>query len=130
MSTHKPLVLIVDDDTDLADVMRLTLGRAGFEVHAEYSGQAALAWLAHSTADVVLLDLMMTDMNGFALLRQLRAGEATNPLPVIIVTARADHASRAETAAAGASAFLTKPVQAKVLVEHVRQALAGRESAA
>ncbi len=122
----KPRVLIVDDDADLVQVMRLALGQAGFDIHVVHSGQAALDWLAAESADVILLDLMMADMNGFAVLRQLRAGESASPLPVIIVTARADSRSRAESVSAGASAFLTKPVANKALVEHVRQALAAR----
>ena len=124
----RPCVLIVDDDADLANVMRLMLGRAGFEAHAVYSGASALDWLAARTPDAVLLDLMLPDINGFAILRRLRTSEAASPLPVIVLTARADHQTRVESQAAGASAFLTKPVKSDELVAHVRQALAAKSN--
>jgi len=119
----RPLILIVDDDEQLARMMEVALNHADLAAHAVFSGTEALAWLTTNTPAAIILDLMMPDINGFAILRQLRSNEITRPLPVIVLTARADHQSRQETQSAGANLFLTKPVDTHVLVEHIRRAL-------
>ncbi len=122
-SAPKPCILIVDDDPDLAMIMRMILTHAGFEAHSVLSGQDALDWLAKRTPDAILLDLMMPDINGFTILRKLRASETFSNLPVIILTAKADQKTRLESQSAGADAFLTKPINSKALIEYVRRTL-------
>ncbi len=131
MSTveSKPCVLIVDDDPDLAMIMRLVLTHAGFEAHSVLTGKDAMDWLGRRKPDVLLLDLMMPDINGFTVLRHLRAQDTTHNLPVIILTAKADQKTRSESQDAGANAFLTKPINSKSLVEHVKKALDARGAA-
>lgn len=119
----KPVILIVDDDPDLAMIMKMILSHAGFEAHSVLSGQEALNWLGARTPDLILLDLMMPDINGFTILRKLRASETTSALPVVILTAKADQKTRMESQSAGADAFLTKPINSKSLIEYVRRAL-------
>jgi DNA-binding response OmpR family regulator len=121
---HKPLILIIDDNQDLATIMRVVLAQAGFDVHAVFSGKDALDWLAHHTPEVLILDLMLPDISGFTILRQLRASETAGPLPVIVLTARQDLEARAESESAGANTFITKPINSKALIEHVQRALA------
>lgn len=120
-------ILFVDDDPDLAGIVIHILTQAGYEAHSALSGQQALDWLKNRTPDVLLLDLMMPDINGFTILRQLRANDVTHSLPIIILTAKADQQTRDETQQAGANAFLTKPVNAGALVEHIRKALDTRK---
>jgi adenylate cyclase len=120
---RKPVILIVDDDPDLAMIMRMILTHAGFEAHSMLSGQDALNWLAERTPDLILLDLMMPDINGFTILRKVRASETMSSLPVVVLTAKADQKTRIESQSAGADAFLTKPINSKSLVEYVRRAL-------
>lgn len=127
-SDAKPCILVVDDDPDLATIVRHILNRAGYEAHSVFSGQAALDWLKNRQPDVVLLDLMMPDINGFTILRALRAHDVTRALPVIILTAKADSTTRDETAEAGASGFLSKPINSAVLLAHVRRALTARQA--
>lgn len=122
-SDAKPVVLIVDDDADLAMIMRMVLTHAGFEAHSCLSGQDALDWLSQRTPDLILLDLMMPDINGFTILRKVRATETSKNLPVVILTAKADQKTRMESQSAGADAFLTKPINSKSLIEYVRRAL-------
>lgn len=126
----KPVILIVDDDPDLAMIMRMILTHAGFEAHACLSGQEALDWLAARTPDLILLDLMMPDINGFTILRKVRASESIKNLPVVILTAKADQKTRLESQSAGADAFLTKPINSKSLIEYVRRALGPKAPAA
>jgi DNA-binding response OmpR family regulator len=117
-------VLIVDDDERLAKIIQFILKRAGLEAEAVYSGEAALSWLKYHTASAVILDLMMPDISGFSFLRELRAQEATQHLPVIVLTARADQASRLRSESLGANDFLVKPVNSETLTQHLRQAIA------
>ena len=119
----KPIILIVDDDPDLANIMRMMLSHAGFEAHSVLSGQEALEWLEGRTPDLILLDLMMPDINGFTILRKVRSSEIIKNLPVVILTAKADQKTRMESQSAGADAFLTKPINSKTLIDHVRRAL-------
>ncbi|MCS6909377.1 MAG: response regulator [Anaerolineales bacterium] len=126
----KPVILIVDDDPDLAMIMRMILTHAGFEAHACLSGQEALDWLAVRTPDLILLDLMMPDVNGFTILRKVRASERSKDLPIVILTAKADQKTRLESQSAGADAFLTKPINSKSLIEYVRRALGQKAPAA
>lgn len=125
MSTNPlaPLILVVDDDERLAKIIELVLKKAGLNVQTAYSGETALDWLKHHTAAAVILDLMMPDISGFSFLRELRAHEATRALPVIVLTARADEASRLRSESLGADDFLVKPVNSETLVQHIRNVI-------
>lgn len=116
-------ILIVDDDERLAKVIQFVLKRAGLTAHTVYSGQAALDWLRHHQPAAILLDLMMPDISGFTFLRELRANPVTQAVPVLVLTARADQASRLRSESLGANDFLVKPVNSDTLVHHVREAL-------
>ena len=122
MSTNPlaPLILIVDDDERLAKIIEFVLKKAGFKAHTAFSGETALDWLKHHSAAVVILDLMMPDISGFSFLRELRAQENTRALPVIVLTARADEASRLRSESLGANDFLVKPVNSETLVQHIK----------
>jgi two-component system phosphate regulon response regulator PhoB len=118
----------VDDNEELALVMQLTLQRAGFESHTAFSGYEALEWLDQRQPDAIILDLMMPGMNGFSILRHLRATDLSRHLPVIVLTARTDDEIRRESESAGANDYLTKPVNTTALIDHVRQALHHRDN--
>jgi len=126
-NADRPVILVVDDDVDLSGIIRLILTSAGFDTHVANSGQEALDWLTANRPDLVLLDLMMPDINGFTILRKMRANEPTKQLPVVVLTAKADQETRDETRSMGADEFLTKPINANSLIDHVKRALAGRK---
>lgn len=126
-NADRPVILVVDDDVDLSGIIRLILTSAGFDTHVANSGQEALDWLTGNRPDLVLLDLMMPDINGFTILRKMRANEPTKQLPVVVLTAKADQETRDETRSMGADEFLTKPINANSLIDHVKRALAGRK---
>ena len=125
-NAERPIILVVDDDVDLSGIIRLILTSAGFDTYVANSGQEALDWLVGNRPDLVLLDLMMPDINGFTILRKMRANEPTKQLPVVVLTAKADQETRDETRSMGADEFLTKPINANSLIDHVKRALAGR----
>jgi DNA-binding response OmpR family regulator len=125
-NAERPIILVVDDDVDLSGIIRLILTSAGYDTYVANSGQEALDWLSGNRPDLVLLDLMMPDINGFTILRKMRANEPTRQLPVVVLTAKADQETRDETRSMGADEFLTKPVNANSLIDHVKRALIGR----
>ena len=126
-NADRPVILVVDDDVDLSGIIRLILTSAGFDTHVANSGQEALDWLTANRPDLVLLDLMMPDINGFTILRKMRANEPTKQLPIVVLTAKAEQETRDETRSMGADEFLTKPINANSLIDHVKRALAGRK---
>ncbi|HEY3079473.1 MAG TPA: response regulator [Chloroflexota bacterium] len=116
-------VLIADDDAVTRLLVEEVLrSEAGVRVRAACGGRAAIQALAETPPDLVLLDLMMPDMDGFAVLRWMRAHPRTAGVPVIVLTAvdaAVDHAL-----ACGCAGFVRKPLQLDQLVEVVRTQLA------
>jgi DNA-binding response OmpR family regulator len=119
-------ILIVDDDVLLCDLVRMALERAGFTVESAHSAQAALEKLKAQPADLILLDVMMSDINGFDMLRRMKGDPALAAIPVVFLSARVDAIAQQTGLEAGAVDYLPKPVSQAVLVERVRAILAGR----
>jgi class 3 adenylate cyclase len=113
-------VLIVDDDPDMVAFLGRLLSREGLKVDAEYDGAAALAHIAASPPDMILLDVMMPGMTGFEVCERVKSDPATALIPVILVTALEDHASRVRGIDTGADDFLSKPVNREELVARVK----------
>lgn len=115
-------LLVIDDNPQSRKLMTDLLNAYGYEVRCVASGAQGLAELATTPADLVLLDIMMPDMDGFEVVRRLKAAAATRGLPIVMVTALDDDGSRARLAAAGVDTVLTKPVdrwQLKALLERL-----------
>lgn len=119
-------VLVVDDDQVLASLLVMVLDVDGFKAEAVFSGTQALAWISRELPAAIFLDIMMPDMDGFAILQRLRADARTAQLPIIMLTARVDEESRAHSLAAGADAYLTKPATPQQLTDELRAQLAKR----
>ena len=125
MSAKKPRasVLVVDDEDMIRSVLRLTLVRAGYDVTEAESGEEALAKVQEDRPDLILLDVMMPGMDGFAVCEQLRRDPDTVDLPIIMLSARSDSQSRKESVRAGATKYLTKPLETNKLLAHVQEEL-------
>jgi DNA-binding response OmpR family regulator len=113
-------ILVVDDEPAIIQVIRERLAREGFQVHAAANGAAALAAL-QQPADLIILDLMLPDMDGFDLLRRLR--QAGYELPVLILTARDDDVDVVVGLELGADDYVVKPFNPRELVARVRAIL-------
>ncbi len=128
----RPLVLLADDNADMRDYVRRLLARS-FEVAAVADGATALQAAKERKPDLVLADVMMPGLDGFELLRALRADDNLNTVPVILLSARAGEEASVEGMEAGADDYLTKPFSARELVarveSHVALARFRRESA-
>jgi two-component system chemotaxis sensor kinase CheA len=102
----RPKVLAVDDSTIVRDLLAEVLGHAGFDVRALPSSHEGLAALSSDPPDIVLLDVDMPDMDGFELLREIRA--SSEELPVVMLTTRASPLDRQRAASLGATAYFSK----------------------
>jgi two-component system cell cycle response regulator len=113
-------ILVVDDVPANVKLMEARLSAEYFDVVTALSGHEALAMCERGECDIVLLDVMMPDMDGFEVCRRLKANPATHHLPVIMVTALDQASDRVKGLEAGADDFLTKPVSDIALVARVR----------
>ncbi|HEX3861092.1 MAG TPA: response regulator [Stellaceae bacterium] len=111
-------VLLADDNADMRDYVRRLL-RGFCEVHAVGDGNAVLREMRAQRPDLVLADVMMPEMDGFELLRQIREDDALRDVPVVLLSARAGEESRVEGLAAGADDYLIKPFAARELIARV-----------
>jgi DNA-binding response OmpR family regulator len=121
-------ILIVDDDPLLCSLLRMALRREQYDTVEVYSGQSALDFLQDQQVDLILLDVMMADLNGFDVLRFLRANPLHRDIPVIFLTARVDAISQRTGIDIGAVEYLTKPITPDALIERVRAVLLSRSS--
>src|SRR4029079_11579195 len=113
-------VLVVDDVAANVKLLEARLSAEYFDVVTAMSGEQALAICERAECDLVLLDVMMPDMDGFEVCRQLKANPATHHLPVVMVTALDQPSGRVRGLDAGADDFLTKPVSDVALIARVR----------
>jgi DNA-binding response OmpR family regulator len=118
-----PLVLAVDDERDILDLVQFHLTRVGCEVVTAASGRDALESIRVRRPDLLLLDLMLPDIDGFAICEILRRQAATAAIPIVIVSAWNTDDSRHLGLDLGALDFVTKPFSPKVLVERVMSLL-------
>jgi len=115
---RRPRVLLADDNSDMREYVRRLLERR-YEVILAADGQEALTAARCAPPDLVLTDVMMPNLDGFGLLRELRSSPHTRTLPVIMLSARAGEESRVEGLAAGADDYLVKPFPAQELLARV-----------
>src|SRR6201996_3010267 len=113
-------VLVVDDVPANVKLLEARLSAEYFDVLTASNGAEALAVCARAECDIILLDVMMPDMDGFEVCRRLKSNPATHFIPVVMVTALDSPADRVRGLEAGADDFLTKPVSDIVLIARVR----------
>jgi two-component system, OmpR family, phosphate regulon response regulator PhoB len=125
-STVRPTmanVLIVDDERDLADLIDFNLRAAGFSTRVASTGDAALAAAREQRADLVLLDLMLPDMSGVEVCRQLRAGANTRDVLIVMLTTKGEEVDRVRGFEVGADDYVTKPFSVRELVLRLKAIL-------
>jgi CheY-like chemotaxis protein len=118
----KARILVVDDQPEVASVIRAVLVREGFDAEMAFSGTAALdSLMSGHRFDLIITDVRMPEMDGFELLRRVR--KSTKNLPVILMTGQATPEHRLRALEQGASGYLSKPFEVKALLKSIRQAL-------
>jgi DNA-binding response OmpR family regulator len=122
-------VLMVEDDPDLVALARRWLERDGYQVEHAASGPAALEALAKpELPDVVLLDVMLPKVDGFEILRTIRAGDRTQALPVLMVTSFTRDKDVARGRELGATDYIVKPVMELDFLERIAKALSAKRT--
>ncbi|MFW6372264.1 MAG: sigma 54-interacting transcriptional regulator, partial [Thermodesulfobacteriota bacterium] len=116
----KPRILIVDDDAASVHTLMTFLHQAGFETRIAPDGHRALRLIRSAPPDLILLDILMPEMDGFAICRRLKSGEMADGIPVIFMTALSDTDSKISGFQAGGVDFVTKPVQHEEVLARVR----------
>lgn len=116
-------ILVVDDEENLRNILEFQLRGEGFDVQGVGRGDETLPTVMDWKPDLVLLDLMMPGMDGFSVCRQLRGNESTQRLPIIVVTARGDAATRLQALVAGAHEFVVKPYSWEELLTRIQNVL-------
>ena len=114
------MILVVDDDTELVDIVRTALERDGFDVDAAGDGEAALTKIADGSPDLVVLDLGLPTMQGLEVLRRVRVNDS---VPVIVLSGLSDEADRVVGLELGADDYVVKPFSPRELVAAVRSVL-------
>ena len=114
------LILIVDDVPTNLDVISEALSEIGCEVAIATSGERALRQIERALPDLILLDIMMTGIDGFETCRRLKANPATANIPIIFMTALTDNESKVKALALGAVDYVTKPFQKQEVVARVK----------
>jgi DNA-binding response OmpR family regulator len=120
------LILVVDDEFAIAELVRLYLSEAGYEVVTAATGRAALEKIALHRPDLILLDLMLPDIDGFSVCEILRSSKATASIPIVITSVWRSAGSRRLGQELGALDYLTKPFRPDQLIDRVKRTLAGQ----
>jgi DNA-binding response OmpR family regulator len=113
-------ILVVEDERSISEVVTLYLTRSGYQVTAVHDGRAALQALTHQMPDLVILDLMLPEIDGWEITRRIRAEGAT---PIIMLTARREESDRILGLEMGADDYVLKPFSPQELVSRVRAVL-------
>jgi DNA-binding response OmpR family regulator len=118
-------VLVADDDADIRELVAYRMTRSGYAVLQASNGEEALELVTAELPDLAILDVMMPRLDGFEVVRRLRAQEETARIPIILLTARAQDADVARGFGAGADDYIRKPFSPQELAMRV-QAILGR----
>jgi two-component system phosphate regulon response regulator PhoB len=119
-TTGRLRVLLIEDERDLVEGLVYNLQREGYETVVAYDGQEGLRKAQTLLPDLVLLDIMLPGLSGTDVLKQLRAGERTRDIPVIILSARAEEMDQVEGFSLGADDYVAKPFSPKVLMQKIK----------
>ncbi len=117
-------VLVIDDEPDVLLLCRVNLRHAGHDVTETQDGAEGVSLARETEPDVVVLDLMLPRMDGYEVLRALRADPTTRDVPVVVLTAKAQRAEHTRSLEHGAAVFLTKPFAPEDLVHRVEDVAA------
>ena len=121
----KKLILLVDDDPDFVEAVRVIVENGGYEVEVAYDGQEGLEAVAERKPDLIVLDVMMPVMNGHEACAKLKASKDTEEIPIILLTAVADRVTTStythrDMLESEAEDYMPKPVEPAELLERIK----------
>lgn len=118
--SNKPLVLIVEDDSDIATLIKINLENNGYRTHIADDGQKALDYFNKDTPSLVILDIMLPEVNGIDVLKNIRFERKLKNLPIIVVSAKSDESDVLTGLELEADDYITKPFSSKILLAKVK----------
>ena len=119
----QPRILIIEDERGLVQTLSWYFSREGYETMVAHDGQEGLRKAQTQLPDLILLDLMLPTVDGLTVCRELRAGEKTREVPIIMITAKSEESDQVTGYAMGADDYVTKPFNNKVLLAKVKALL-------
>lgn len=119
-------VLLAEDEPNIVESLTFILERSGFAVATTTNGRQALEVAQSDTPDILILDVMLPELDGYEVLRRLRADARTKTLPVLMVTAKGQREDRETAMRCGADMFITKPFVNSELIAAVEKLAVGR----
>jgi DNA-binding response OmpR family regulator len=125
MAATKKRILLVDDEVDLVEVVKLRLETVGYEIIPAYDGQEALDKARSEKPDLIILDLMLPKMDGYKVCGLLKKDPRYSGIPIIMFTARAQEDDEALGREMGADAYITKPFEPQALIAKIKELLEG-----
>ena len=117
----KKRILLAEDEPNIVESLRFLLERAGFELSVEKNGHKALAAALEGALDLLILDVMLPGIDGYEVLRQVRADHRAHDLPVLMLTAKGQREDRERALDGGVDVFMTKPFANAEIVRAVRE---------
>ena len=121
--TRPPRILVVDDEPPIREILKFQLENAGFYVKCAQDGEEGLQMVSEDPPDLVLLDLMIPQMDGYEVCRRIKSNYDTRHIPVIILTARGEEQDRVRGLKLGADDYVVKPFGVKELLARVEAVL-------
>jgi DNA-binding response OmpR family regulator len=116
-------ILVVDDDAELVELLSFNLKQAGYAIGTASNGVEAIKKARSLAPDLILLDVMMPELDGFAVCEILRRDSATASIPIMLLTALSSELGRMAGLGSGATDFLPKPFSPRLLIERIGQLL-------
>jgi two-component system alkaline phosphatase synthesis response regulator PhoP len=116
-------ILVVEDEEDIQELLKYNLAKEGYQVHCVDSGEAGLQEARKMFPDLLILDLMLPEMNGLEVCRQLKSDSKTQPIPIIMLTAKGEESDIILGLEMGADDYVTKPFSVQVFLSRVRAVL-------
>jgi DNA-binding response OmpR family regulator len=124
MSATGKCIVYIEDEQEMIDLVRLILNRKGFEVKGATGGQQGLDVIRADAPDLVLLDLMMPDMDGWEVYQQMKASDETRDIPVIVITAKAQNIDKVlGIHIAKVEDYISKPFSPQQLIDSIERVL-------
>ena len=128
MTAPDKRIVYFEDDCDMVELVRIILSREGYQVDGIAEGQAGIELIKEILPDAILLDLMLPDMDGWEIFRQLKKDPSTADIPVIVVTAKAQSIDKVlGLDIAKVDEYISKPFRPNELVERVNMVLAANQ---
>jgi DNA-binding response OmpR family regulator len=119
----KKIIMIVDDEKNIVDLIKISLGEDEYDFMLAYSGEEALKQIANKKPDLILLDIMMPGMDGYEVAKRLKADKATQNIIIAMVSAKKEDHDILTGIDVGAISFITKPFKPFELQEKVEELL-------